>query len=89
MGKHLTWLLSFVLGTVILCFFSTLQKIGQGYPLTWEGYIVPFLFGGCISLLAGMHHYRVREVKNDLQKAHDDLEIQVIERTTLLETNWV
>ncbi len=89
MGKYLTWVLSFAMGAAILCFFATLQNNSMGISLSLKSYIVPFLFGGCVSLLAGMRHYRVKEVKDELQKSNDNLEIKVKERTAELEQDII
>jgi hypothetical protein len=78
------WFLSFVFGSVTLCLFSAVQKMAIGTPLLLRGFVVPLIFGGCFGLFLGIRHYRVKEVKDELQKAHDELEHRVKERTAEL-----
>ncbi|MEA2061973.1 MAG: ATP-binding protein [Thermodesulfobacteriota bacterium] len=88
MGRYQTWVFTFLLGTIVLCILSLFQKLMAGYPLTFRGFLVPFLGGGSFGLLIGLRQYRLKDVKNKLQKAHDELEHRVKERTSeLMKTN--
>jgi PAS domain S-box-containing protein len=84
MKQYYTWTLSFVLGSIVLCIFSFLQKMMLGIPLSLKNFIVPFFIGGGLGLLAGIRHYRVIKLKEDLQKAYDNLEIKINDRTAEL-----
>ncbi len=47
-GKYLG---GFLVGSLILCLFSTVQKLYFGVPLTLNLYIVPVFFGGTVGLI--------------------------------------
>ncbi|OQY21282.1 MAG: hypothetical protein B6I37_09010 [Desulfobacteraceae bacterium 4572_35.2] len=42
-----------LLGMALLALFSTIQKSLAGYPIQFEGYIVPLIFGGISGLFIG------------------------------------
>ena len=67
-------LLSFFLGASCLCFFSTIQKLFIGAPLTIEGYLVPFLFGGFSGAVLGRQLSKVAFLNNKLSSRVDQLE---------------
>lgn len=88
MGRCQTWVFSFLLGAIVLCCLSLFQKLAAGYMLAFRGFFVPFWAGGSFGLLIGMRNYRLNEAKNKLQKACDELEHRVKERTAeLMKTN--
>ncbi len=84
MSRYTVWFLSSIFGAAILCFFSVFQKVSIGAPLALLGFTVPIFVGGFLGLLIGMRHYRVKEVKDELQKAYGKLEHLVKERTAEL-----
>jgi hypothetical protein len=53
--------ISFISGAMIMCFFSTYQKIVLDSPLLIRGYIVPFLFGGISGSIIGYYINKVNE----------------------------
>ncbi|RLF59052.1 MAG: hypothetical protein DRN25_04480 [Thermoplasmata archaeon] len=57
-------ILYFFVGSSVLCFFATLQKIYIGAPLVLRGYLVPFLFGGACGFLLGIWRMRLQEYMN-------------------------
>lgn len=78
--------LSFCIGSTLLCFLATFQKMYIGAPLVLKGYFVPFFFGGTSGMLLGRWIFQLRDAKHSLQKSHDELEIRVAERTRQLTT---
>lgn len=88
MGRYQTLAFSFLLGSILLWFLSLFQKLMAGYPLALNGFLVPFWAGGIFGLLVGLRHYRVKEIKEKLLKAYNELEHRVKERTAeLAKTN--
>lgn len=83
--KWMTRVLSFILGALILCIFATIQKKAIGAPLVVTGYVVPFLFGGVTGLMIALWDAKLRDSWKALQKANDELETKVRERTDDLE----
>ena len=75
----------FLLGGMILCLFSTLQKLAINAPLALRGYVVPGLFGGTTGLILGVYIYKLKDTKNKLQILTDCLEKRVKESTEKLE----
>ena len=66
-------LASFFLGALLLCAFSTVQKVSAGFPLIWKGYYMPFLLGGIAGLLLNFWY---RSKKQAMQA----LSLELIER---------
>ena len=77
--------ISFTMGAMILCIFSTFQKMYIGSPLMIAGYYVPFFFGGICGFLIGLWNFKLKQNTIKLEKAHDELEEKVKERTADLE----
>jgi len=73
-------ILSFIMGALLLCLFSTLQKMAIGAPLILAGYLVPALFGGITGFLITVWNAKLRNAHKMLQKTNDDLKIMVRER---------
>lgn len=86
MKKSILLTLSFCLGSALLCFLATFQKMSIGAPLVLKGYIVPFSFGGTAGLLLGLWIFRLKEARLALQKSYAELEVRVDERTLELRT---
>jgi PAS domain S-box-containing protein len=80
-----TRVLSFILGAFILCLFSTIQKKAIGAPLVMTGYVVPFLVGGVTGLMIALWNINLRGSWKALQKANNELEAKVRERTDDIE----
>ena len=81
----LTFIPSFLAGSAILCILSIFQKIDMGTPLLFEGFIVPFFFGGIIGLLISIRNFKIKQISIELKDSHDKLENRVKERTAELE----
>jgi PAS domain S-box-containing protein len=45
---------STIIGTATLCFFSTIQKLMIGAPISPKGYLVPVVFGGVTGAIVGL-----------------------------------
>lgn len=76
-----TAILAFCVGSILLCFFATFQKMVIGAPLVLKGYFVPFFFGGTAGLLLGIWIFKLQEARLALQKFNDELEVRIDERT--------
>ncbi|MCP3671275.1 MAG: diguanylate cyclase [Gammaproteobacteria bacterium] len=88
MNKTTTYFFSFLLGTLLLIIFATIQKIAFGIPLVAVGYIIPASFGGITGLLFGIWMQQLREAHNKLQHLNTQLEQNVSQSSRgLIESN--
>jgi len=55
MKRYLIYVIYFLVGSTLLCAFSTFQKIQIGFPLYLKGYLVPFFVGGIAMILIGKY----------------------------------
>ena len=84
MKRSYSNIIGFIIGAVILCFFSTFQKIFVGAPLVIKGYFIPLLLGGISGLLIALWNFKLRQTAFKLQESRDYLEQRVNERTAEL-----
>lgn len=78
-------MLGFFVGAILLCLFSTIQKMLIGAPLVLKGYLVPVLFGGACGMMLAIWQSRLKDANIALQLAHENLEKTVKMRTFELE----
>lgn len=65
----------FFVGSSVLCFFATLQKIYIGVPLVLREYHVPFLFGGACGFLFGIWRMRLQEYTEELERSKKEYQL--------------
>jgi signal transduction histidine kinase len=70
--KILRHILHFLIGALLLCFFSIVQKLIAGYPLQINGFIVPFIFGGIGGLITGYLFLRLKQQNHQLMQANEE-----------------
>ncbi|MGB0713002.1 MAG: GGDEF domain-containing protein [Gammaproteobacteria bacterium] len=80
-GIVFVWFLG---GAAALCVLATLQKWSISAPMHWQGYLVPFLFGGISGALIGAKKYHLEQLIATLRTMEDDLQATVAAQTRKL-----
>lgn len=75
----------FIIGGMLLAFFSTFQKMLIGASLELKGYIVPIVFGGITGLIIGLRSLRLKNAIKQLKIYEEELERKIEEKTRNLE----
>ena len=67
MRKFLYELISFLIGSTVLVFFSFLEKKLSGHTISLISHIVIGLFGGNLGLIIGLSYLKIKENKNKIE----------------------
>jgi len=74
--------LLFLVGAVLLSFFSTVQKMMGGYPIIFKAYLVPVLVGGSFGLIIVMWQLKLKQ--NEEKMARLNLVLRAIRNVNQL-----
>ncbi len=66
--RFLQGFLSFAAGALILCSVATVQKVYANFPFVWQGYVVPFFFGGAFGWIIGVLFFKLARRTNQLKR---------------------
>jgi PAS domain S-box-containing protein len=74
-GGIIFFLVSFLLGSVVLCLLSAMQKTIIGISIQPKGFIIPFFFGGIAGLIISAFYHRIIQQKKNLKLQNEKLQI--------------